>query len=114
MRRCANFPACDFSASSVPHGIFLRRGTADGSMRLCATVRVAYAAGFRLHFLHASSGRGLRRRIHGFGVVEGDGGALLCLAAGAIHLAPREAMELRLKKVFDRLSALIVEYSPRW
>ncbi len=48
----------------------------------------------------------------GFGVVEGDGRVLTCLTAGAIRLAPREALELRLKKVFDGLSALITEYRP--
>ena len=48
----------------------------------------------------------------GFGVVEGDGNSLVCLASGAIRLDPREAMELRLKKVFDGLSALIVRYQP--
>jgi crossover junction endodeoxyribonuclease RuvC len=48
----------------------------------------------------------------GFGVVEGESRSLICLTAGAIRLAPREALELRLKKVFDGLSALIVEYKP--
>jgi crossover junction endodeoxyribonuclease RuvC len=48
----------------------------------------------------------------GFGVVEGEGRSLVCLTAGAIRLNPREAMELRLKKVFDELSALIAQYLP--
>ncbi len=48
----------------------------------------------------------------GFGIVEGDGRALTCLTCGAIRLSPREALELRLKKVFDGLSALILEYHP--
>jgi crossover junction endodeoxyribonuclease RuvC len=48
----------------------------------------------------------------GFGVVEGDGRTLTCLTSGAIRLVPREALELRLKKVFDGLSALITEYRP--
>jgi crossover junction endodeoxyribonuclease RuvC len=48
----------------------------------------------------------------GYGVVEGDGRSLTCLAVGAIRLAPREALELRLKKVFDGLSALIAEHRP--
>jgi crossover junction endodeoxyribonuclease RuvC len=48
----------------------------------------------------------------GFGVVEGDGRSLLCLTMGAIRLSPREALELRLKKVFDSLSALITQYHP--
>lgn len=48
----------------------------------------------------------------GFGVVESVDRTLVCLTAGAIRLSPREAMELRLKKVFDELSRLIAEYSP--
>jgi crossover junction endodeoxyribonuclease RuvC len=48
----------------------------------------------------------------GYGVVEGDGRALACVAVGAIRLAPREALELRLKKVFDGLTALIAEHRP--
>jgi crossover junction endodeoxyribonuclease RuvC len=48
----------------------------------------------------------------GFGVVEGDGNTLVCLASGAIRLDPREPMELRLKQVFDGLSALILRYQP--
>jgi crossover junction endodeoxyribonuclease RuvC len=48
----------------------------------------------------------------GFGVVEGDGRSLLCLTSGAIRLSPREALELRLKKVFDGLSELIAKYQP--
>ncbi|PSH05695.1 MAG: crossover junction endodeoxyribonuclease RuvC [Acidobacteria bacterium] len=48
----------------------------------------------------------------GFGVVEGNGRALTCLTSGAIRLSPREALETRLKKVFDGLSELIVKYQP--
>ncbi len=48
----------------------------------------------------------------GFGVVEGDGRSLTCLTAGAIRLNPREALEIRLKKVFDGLSALIAQHQP--
>jgi crossover junction endodeoxyribonuclease RuvC len=48
----------------------------------------------------------------GFGVVEGDGRSLICITAGAIRLSTREALELRLKKVFDGLSALIVKHQP--
>jgi crossover junction endodeoxyribonuclease RuvC len=48
----------------------------------------------------------------GFGVVEGDGPSLTCLTAGAIRLNPREALEIRLKKVFDGLSALIAQHRP--
>ncbi len=48
----------------------------------------------------------------GYGVVEGDGRTLVCLTTGAIRLSPREALELRLKKVFDGLSALIAEHQP--
>ncbi len=53
----------------------------------------------------------------GYGVVEtvepeGHTRSLACLTAGAIRLAPREALELRLKKVFDALSALLAEFHP--
>ncbi len=48
----------------------------------------------------------------GFGVVEGDGRLLTCVTAGAIRLNPREALELRLKKVFDGLSAQIEQHQP--
>src|ERR1700692_2528320 len=48
----------------------------------------------------------------GYGVVEGDQRSLACLISGAIRLAPREPLELRLKQVFDSLSALIAEYRP--
>jgi crossover junction endodeoxyribonuclease RuvC len=48
----------------------------------------------------------------GFGVVEGDGRSLTCITTGAIHLATKEALELRLKKVYDGLSALIAEHQP--
>jgi crossover junction endodeoxyribonuclease RuvC len=48
----------------------------------------------------------------GYGVVEGDGTSLVCLATGAIRLSPREALELRLKKVYDELCALILNYQP--
>jgi crossover junction endodeoxyribonuclease RuvC len=48
----------------------------------------------------------------GFGVVEGEGRTLTCLTSGAIRLSPREALEIRLKKVFEGLSALITEHHP--
>ncbi len=48
----------------------------------------------------------------GFGVVDGDGRTLTCITTGAIRLSPKEALELRLKKVYDGLSELIVEYRP--
>jgi crossover junction endodeoxyribonuclease RuvC len=48
----------------------------------------------------------------GFGIVESEGRDLTSLTAGAIRLAPREPLELRLKKVFDGLSALIEQYQP--
>jgi crossover junction endodeoxyribonuclease RuvC len=48
----------------------------------------------------------------GYGVVEGDGRSLACLATGAIRLATCDALELRLKRVFDELSALMAEHRP--
>jgi crossover junction endodeoxyribonuclease RuvC len=49
----------------------------------------------------------------GYGVVEqDDSGALHHLCSGAVHLVPREALELRLKKICEGLHAIIAEYSP--
>ncbi|HUK24668.1 MAG TPA: crossover junction endodeoxyribonuclease RuvC [Terriglobales bacterium] len=49
----------------------------------------------------------------GYGVVElAADSRLLCLACGAIRLSPREALAVRLAKIFDRLGALIEEYHP--
>ena len=44
----------------------------------------------------------------GYGVVEQDGeGSLHHLCSGAIRLLPREALELRLKKICDGLTEII-------
>jgi crossover junction endodeoxyribonuclease RuvC len=49
----------------------------------------------------------------GYGVVEQDvQGSLLHLCSGAIHLSPREALELRLKKICEGLTDIIGRYSP--
>jgi crossover junction endodeoxyribonuclease RuvC len=48
----------------------------------------------------------------GYGVVEGQGSALVFLAAGGIRLSPRQPLERRLKTVFDELSRLIAEHRP--
>jgi crossover junction endodeoxyribonuclease RuvC len=49
----------------------------------------------------------------GYGVVEQDHlGSLHHLASGAIHLLPREALELRLKKICERLTDIIATYGP--
>ena len=49
----------------------------------------------------------------GYGVVEQDGdGSLHHLCSGAIRLVPREALELRLKKICDGLTGIIASYSP--
>jgi len=48
----------------------------------------------------------------GYGIVEGEGGSLAYVAAGAIRLDPRQPLELRLKKVFEELSALIAGHRP--
>lgn len=49
----------------------------------------------------------------GYGVVEQDDqGCLLHLCSGAIHLLPREALELRLKKICEGLTEIIATYSP--
>ena len=49
----------------------------------------------------------------GYGVVEQDDDGKLChLASGAIRLLPREALELRLKKICERLTEVIASYEP--
>ncbi len=49
----------------------------------------------------------------GYGVVEQDvQGSLLHLCSGAIRLSPREALELRLKKICEGLTDIIGSYSP--
>lgn len=49
----------------------------------------------------------------GFGVVEQvDGGELQCVEMGAIRLSPRERLEVRLKTVFERLTATIEKHRP--
>jgi crossover junction endodeoxyribonuclease RuvC len=49
----------------------------------------------------------------GYGVVEqGDDGQLRHLASGAIRLLPREALELRLKKICECLTDIIASHEP--
>jgi crossover junction endodeoxyribonuclease RuvC len=49
----------------------------------------------------------------GYGVVEqDDSGALHHLCSGAIRLAPREALELRLKKICEGLHEIISAHLP--
>jgi crossover junction endodeoxyribonuclease RuvC len=49
----------------------------------------------------------------GYGVVEqDDGGCLHHLCSGAVRLSPREALELRLKRICEGLHQIIAAYSP--
>ncbi len=49
----------------------------------------------------------------GYGVVEQDDlGALHHLCSGAVHLLPRDPLELRLKKICEQLTAVIATYTP--
>src|SRR5882762_3539430 len=49
----------------------------------------------------------------GYGVVEmHPGGKLYCLTCGAIKLSPREALPLRLSRIFTQLGEIIVEHRP--
>ncbi len=49
----------------------------------------------------------------GYGVVEQDASGALChLCSGAIHLSPRDALELRLRKICADLTEIINCYSP--
>ncbi len=50
----------------------------------------------------------------GFGVVElGDGRVLRCVAAGVIRLPVRDGLPQRLERIFQELSAVIVEHRPQ-
>jgi crossover junction endodeoxyribonuclease RuvC len=49
----------------------------------------------------------------GYGVVEQDAnGSLRHCCSGAIRLSPRDALELRLKKICDALTQIIVDQAP--
>ena len=51
----------------------------------------------------------------GYGVVEQDDAGCLChICSGAIHLSPREALELRLKTISDRLDEIIALHHPEF
>ena len=49
----------------------------------------------------------------GYGVVEhGTGNSLVYRVAGAVKLSTRDALEVRLQKIFEQLTAIIAEYQP--
>lgn len=49
----------------------------------------------------------------GYGVVDhGQGQELACIAAGAIRLKTKDAMTLKLQKIFDDLSAIMTAHRP--
>lgn len=48
----------------------------------------------------------------GYGFVKVDGSCLECLAYGSIKTSSKESLELRLLKLYQELSALIVKYKP--
>jgi crossover junction endodeoxyribonuclease RuvC len=48
----------------------------------------------------------------GYGIVHESGGRLRAIGHGWWQSSPDEAMELRLKRIFDGVSALIVEHGP--
>lgn len=48
----------------------------------------------------------------GFAVIEQQDQELCCLAVGAIRLSMRDPLELRLHRIFQRLSELIAEHRP--
>jgi len=49
----------------------------------------------------------------GYGVVElSDGSKLNCLHCGAIRVSPRHPMPLRLRQIFDGLTAIIDDHEP--
>jgi crossover junction endodeoxyribonuclease RuvC len=49
----------------------------------------------------------------GFGVVEEEGERLLHLASGGINAGSRPSLELRLRQIYDGLSALIRQHQPQ-
>ncbi len=49
----------------------------------------------------------------GFGVLEEEGERLLHLASGAINAGSRPSLELRLRQIYDGLSALIRQHQPQ-
>ncbi len=48
----------------------------------------------------------------GYGVVDGDGGRIHCLAFGKWTSSPREPIELRLRRIFEGVQEAIVTSSP--
>jgi crossover junction endodeoxyribonuclease RuvC len=48
----------------------------------------------------------------GYGIVQGSGGRLKAIGHGWWRSSPDEAMELRLKRIFDGVTGLIVEHAP--
>ncbi len=50
--------------------------------------------------------------IMGYGIILVQGNKLTLLQFGVIHLSKLESHELRLKKIFDRVLAIIDEFSP--
>ena len=49
----------------------------------------------------------------GYGVVEEAAPhRLFCIAAGAIHLRPRDAMAVKLQQIYSQLSQLIIDHQP--
>ncbi len=49
----------------------------------------------------------------GYGIVEqDDGGSLHHICSGAVRLSPRDALELRLKKICEELGTIIARHSP--
>src|SRR5882757_1510059 len=50
----------------------------------------------------------------GYGVVEQADGQreLLCRAAGAVHLKSKDAMAMKLRKIFTELTAIMSEHQP--
>lgn len=49
----------------------------------------------------------------GFGVLEEEGERLLHLASGAIKAGSRPSLEIRLRQIYDALSALILQHQPQ-
>jgi len=49
----------------------------------------------------------------GFGIINGAGDNLLHLASGRINAGGRSALEIRLRQIYDALTALIQQHQPQ-
>src|SRR6266496_6021869 len=91
---------------------------AETAKRLNSTHRSAICAGLQLCFcckLQPMRVMGIDcgGEYTGYGIVDQlPDTELRCVCVGAIQLSPRDRLELRLKTIFERLTALMLEHRP--